>query len=160
MIREMPTTSSTPSTNLVTSGAAVLFFVSAALSSMYANVKRFTDVNTTSDELKTAVVRSIKAGQPVFFGCDVGQFSSSLKDVGVMDTAYHQYEVNQLCLAVMLNADSRGPTLASIQYLPISDQSPTPANQRVVHDPRDGDLGRTRRRWAPDSFQGRKLVGR
>ncbi|KAF9222533.1 peptidase C1B, bleomycin hydrolase [Gyrodon lividus] len=49
-------------------------------------------VNTVSDELKAAVVRTIKAGQPVFFGCDVGQFSSSAKDVGIMDTAYHQYE--------------------------------------------------------------------
>ncbi|KAF8135717.1 peptidase C1B bleomycin hydrolase [Boletus edulis] len=49
-------------------------------------------VNTTSGELKAAVVRTIKAGQPVFFGCDVGQFSSSVKDVGIMDTAYHQYE--------------------------------------------------------------------
>jgi bleomycin hydrolase len=49
-------------------------------------------VNTVSDELKAAVVRTIKAGQPVFFGCDVNQFSSSVKDVGIMDTAYHQYE--------------------------------------------------------------------
>ncbi|KAG8213686.1 peptidase C1B, bleomycin hydrolase [Butyriboletus roseoflavus] len=49
-------------------------------------------VNTTSDDLKAAVVRTIKAGQPIFFGCDVGQFSSSLKDVGIMDTAYHLYE--------------------------------------------------------------------
>jgi len=80
---------------LVISGAAVLFFVSAALSNKCANWNRFPDVNTTSDELKTAVVRAIKAGQPVFFGCDVGQFSSSMKDVGIMDTAYHQYEVGQ-----------------------------------------------------------------
>ncbi|KAF9244911.1 peptidase C1B bleomycin hydrolase [Melanogaster broomeanus] len=49
-------------------------------------------VNTVSDDLKAAVVRTIKAGQPVFFGCDVGQFSSSVKDIGIMDTAYHQYE--------------------------------------------------------------------
>lgn len=49
-------------------------------------------VNTVSEELKAAVVRSIKAGQPVFFGCDVGQFSDSAKDVGLMDLNYHQYE--------------------------------------------------------------------
>ncbi|KIJ67907.1 hypothetical protein HYDPIDRAFT_107440 [Hydnomerulius pinastri MD-312] len=49
-------------------------------------------VNTVSDELKAAVVRTIKAGQPVFFGCDVGQSSDSAKDIGIMDTAYHQYE--------------------------------------------------------------------
>ncbi|KAG6331417.1 hypothetical protein ID866_7670 [Astraeus odoratus] len=49
-------------------------------------------VNTVSDELKAAVVKSIKAGQPVFFGCDVGQFSDSARDIGVMDLNYHQYE--------------------------------------------------------------------
>lgn len=74
----------------------------SASSSIHANAKRFADVNTTSDELKAAVVRSVKAGQPVFFGCDVGQFSSSLKDVGIMDTAYHQYEVHWLRLLVVL----------------------------------------------------------
>lgn len=31
----------------------------------------------------------LKAGQPVFFGCDVGQFSDRVG--GVMDTALHQY---------------------------------------------------------------------
>jgi aminopeptidase C len=33
----------------------------------------------------------IQAGQPVFFGCDVGQFSDS--GHGVMDTALFEYEV-------------------------------------------------------------------
>ena len=47
-----------------------------------------------SEELKAAVVQAIKAGQPVFFGCNVGQFLSSAKDVGIMDMAYHQYEVS------------------------------------------------------------------
>lgn len=49
-------------------------------------------VNTEIDELKQAIVRSIKAGQPVFFGCDVGQFSDSSKGVGIMDTDYFEYE--------------------------------------------------------------------
>ncbi|KAL4080374.1 peptidase C1B, bleomycin hydrolase [Scleroderma yunnanense] len=49
-------------------------------------------VNTVSEELKAAVVRSIKAGHPVFFGCDVGQFSDSARDVGIMDLNYHQYK--------------------------------------------------------------------
>ncbi|KAG2106882.1 peptidase C1-like family-domain-containing protein [Suillus cothurnatus] len=48
-------------------------------------------VNTQIDDLKQAV--SIKAGQPVFFGCDVGQFSNSGKGVGIMDTNYLEYEV-------------------------------------------------------------------
>lgn len=49
-------------------------------------------VNTEIDDLKQAIVRSIKAGQPVFFGCDVGQFSDTGKDVGIMDTNYFAYE--------------------------------------------------------------------
>ncbi|KAG2043600.1 peptidase C1B, bleomycin hydrolase [Suillus americanus] len=49
-------------------------------------------VNTEIDDLKQAIVRSIKAGQPVFFGCDVGQFSDSGKGIGIMDTDYFEYE--------------------------------------------------------------------
>ncbi|KAG8984592.1 hypothetical protein FRB90_005213 [Tulasnella sp. 427] len=47
-------------------------------------------VNTSSDELKQAVITSVKAGHPVFFGCDVGQFSNS--SLGIMDTALYEYE--------------------------------------------------------------------
>ena len=35
--------------------------------------------------------QSLKAGQPVFFGCDVGQFSEG--GSGVMDTELFEYEV-------------------------------------------------------------------
>ncbi|KAF9050247.1 hypothetical protein BJ165DRAFT_1525512 [Panaeolus papilionaceus] len=49
-------------------------------------------VNTEIEELKATVVRMIKAGQPVFFGCDVGKFSD--KDLGIMDTALFEYEVS------------------------------------------------------------------
>lgn len=37
------------------------------------------------------MVKLIKAGQPVFFGCDVGQFSD--RDAGIMDPALFEYEV-------------------------------------------------------------------
>ncbi|KAJ3505038.1 hypothetical protein NLJ89_g7623 [Agrocybe chaxingu] len=47
-------------------------------------------VNTEVDTMKSVVVKLIKAGQPVFFGCDVGQFSD--KDAGIMDTALFDYE--------------------------------------------------------------------
>lgn len=50
-----------------------------------------TDVNTEIENLKNTVVKMIKAGQPVFFGCDVGKFSDSAK--GIMDTALFEYEV-------------------------------------------------------------------
>ncbi|KAG9031939.1 hypothetical protein FRB95_002075 [Tulasnella sp. JGI-2019a] len=49
-----------------------------------------TYVNTTSQKLKEAVITSIKAGHPVFFGCDVGQSSHS--GFGIMDTALYEYE--------------------------------------------------------------------
>ena len=48
-------------------------------------------MNTEIDNLKQAVVKQIKAGVPVFFGCDVGQFSDRQK--GIMDTALFEYEV-------------------------------------------------------------------
>ena len=51
-----------------------------------------TDVNTEIGDLKNAVVRMIKAGFPVFFGCDVNQFSERVP--GIMDTALHQFEVS------------------------------------------------------------------
>jgi bleomycin hydrolase len=47
-------------------------------------------VNTEIDDLKQAVVKMIKAGLPVFFGSDVGQFSNSAS--GIMDSALMEYE--------------------------------------------------------------------
>ncbi|KAG6917714.1 hypothetical protein DXG01_001365 [Tephrocybe rancida] len=48
-------------------------------------------VNTEIENLKVVVVKMIKAGQPVFFGCDVGKFSDPVG--GIMDTALFQYEL-------------------------------------------------------------------
>ncbi|KAH9036908.1 peptidase C1B bleomycin hydrolase [Lactarius hengduanensis] len=47
-------------------------------------------VNTEIENLKSAIVKTLKAGQPVFFGCDVGQFSESKS--GIMDTNLFEYE--------------------------------------------------------------------
>ncbi|KAF5389406.1 hypothetical protein D9757_004317 [Collybiopsis confluens] len=47
-------------------------------------------VNTEIQNMKAAVVKMIKAGVPVFFGCDVGQTSE--RNLGIMDTALFQYE--------------------------------------------------------------------
>lgn len=47
-------------------------------------------VNTEIENLKGAVVKTLKTGQPVFFGCDVGQFSESSS--GIMDTELFEYE--------------------------------------------------------------------
>ncbi|THH05041.1 hypothetical protein EW145_g5087 [Phellinidium pouzarii] len=45
-------------------------------------------VNTEITDLKNAVIRQLKAGQPVFFGCDVNQFSD--RTLGIMDTGLHK----------------------------------------------------------------------
>ncbi|KLO19552.1 peptidase C1B, bleomycin hydrolase [Schizopora paradoxa] len=47
-------------------------------------------VNTEIDDLKAAVIKMIKAGEPVFFGCDYGQFSDTAS--GIMDLDLHQFE--------------------------------------------------------------------
>jgi len=47
-------------------------------------------VNTEIENMKAVVVKLIKAGQPVFFGCDVGKFSD--REAGIMDTALFEYE--------------------------------------------------------------------
>ncbi|CAG8682173.1 4156_t:CDS:10, partial [Acaulospora colombiana] len=47
-------------------------------------------VNTTSENMKAAVVKCIRGGLPVFFGCDVGQSSQS--SLGIMDTGIYDYE--------------------------------------------------------------------
>lgn len=47
-------------------------------------------VNTTVDVMRDAVVKSIKDGHPVFFGCDVGQFSDQKS--GIMDPAMFGYD--------------------------------------------------------------------
>ncbi|KAJ7262286.1 peptidase C1B bleomycin hydrolase [Mycena haematopus] len=47
-------------------------------------------VNTEIANMKSTVVKMIKAGVPVFFGCDVGKFSSRVD--GIMDPALFEYE--------------------------------------------------------------------
>jgi len=47
-------------------------------------------VNTEIDRLKQAVITSIKAGQPVFFGCDVGKDSDRVG--GIMDTELYDFK--------------------------------------------------------------------
>ncbi|KAJ6499410.1 peptidase C1B bleomycin hydrolase [Mycena sanguinolenta] len=47
-------------------------------------------VNTEIANMKLTVVKMIKAGVPVFFGCDVGKFSSRV--AGIMDPALFEYE--------------------------------------------------------------------
>ncbi|KAG6813314.1 hypothetical protein H0H92_012127 [Tricholoma furcatifolium] len=48
-------------------------------------------VNTEVENMKAVVVKMIKAGHPVFFGCDVGKLSD--RNAGIMDTALFEYEL-------------------------------------------------------------------
>ncbi|KAF9527375.1 bleomycin hydrolase [Crepidotus variabilis] len=72
-------------------------------------------VNTESENLKATVVKLIKAGQPVFFGCDVGKFSD--KTTGIMDTTLFDYE----------NAFDISLTLSKADRLKTSDSAMTHA---------------------------------
>ncbi|GAW01779.1 peptidase C1B bleomycin hydrolase [Lentinula edodes] len=47
-------------------------------------------VNTEIEIMKATVIKMVKAGVPVFFGCDVGK--SSERNLGLMDTTLFQYE--------------------------------------------------------------------
>ena len=47
-------------------------------------------MNTAIETLKQAVVRQLKAGHPVFFGCDVGKYLE--RQAGLMDTRLFDYE--------------------------------------------------------------------
>jgi bleomycin hydrolase len=49
-----------------------------------------TYVNVEVDVLKSACIKMLKAGLPIFFGCDVGKFSDRVK--GLMDLELYNYE--------------------------------------------------------------------
>ena len=48
-------------------------------------------INVPIEELKTAAVRSIQAGQPVWFGCDVGKHLE--RTAGIMDKSLYNYDL-------------------------------------------------------------------
>lgn len=73
--------------------------------------------------MKSAVVKMIKAGHPVFFGCDVGKFSDSAK--GIMDTALYEYEVR--CSPTYAEGTVKVGYLECLFYYPQAHQSrPSP----------------------------------
>jgi len=61
-------------------------------------------VNTESKRLKDAIITCIKAGQPVFFGCDVGKFLDSPH--GIMDLDAYDFE-NALGLKYGMTKEQR-----------------------------------------------------
>ncbi|KAI8640895.1 peptidase C1B, bleomycin hydrolase [Parasitella parasitica] len=48
-------------------------------------------VNTTSEAQKQLAINVLKSGRPVWFGCDVGQFSNN--KIGAMDTKIYDYSL-------------------------------------------------------------------
>ena len=48
-------------------------------------------INVDMDTLKSSCIKMLKAGLPIFFGCDVGKFSDIAS--GIMDTALYDYEL-------------------------------------------------------------------
>ncbi|KAH0495585.1 hypothetical protein TgHK011_009124 [Trichoderma gracile] len=62
-----------------------------------------TYVNVEMETLKAACVKMLKAGMPIFFGCDVGKFSDRV--AGIMDLDLFDYEAG-------LNTSLRGMTKA------------------------------------------------
>ncbi|KIJ54538.1 hypothetical protein M422DRAFT_58073 [Sphaerobolus stellatus SS14] len=89
-------------------------------------------VNTEIERLKAAVVKSIKAGQPVFFGCDVGQSSDRIS--GVMDLGLYDFET-----PFQFNSDVAHP-LTKTQRLQLNESAMTHAMViSAVHiDPESG----------------------
>ena len=84
----------TPLTNLETSGVDDLSSVGYFRAPSRQRVINLTlppDVNTEIDNLKATVVKMIKAGVPVFFGCDVGKHSDN--GLGIMDLKLFDYDV-------------------------------------------------------------------
>ena len=61
------------------------------------------DVNTEIDNLKATVVKLVKAGIPVFFGCDVGKHSDST--LGIMDLKLFDYDVRILLRLIRIYPD-------------------------------------------------------
>ncbi|KAG8749395.1 hypothetical protein FRC11_011371, partial [Ceratobasidium sp. 423] len=72
-------------------------------------------VNTESKRLKEAIIACIKAGQPVFFGCDVGKFLDSPH--GIMDLDAYDFK----------NALSLNYTMTKAQRLRTADSAMTHA---------------------------------
>lgn len=56
----------------------------------------------------------IKAGYPVFFGCDVGKFSD--KTAGIMDTALFEYEVRYFFLPMSKHTDEKDRMLSILSW--------------------------------------------
>ena len=99
------------------------------------------DVNTEIDNLKATVVKMIKAGIPVFFGCDVGKHSNST--LGVMDLKLFDYEARIVLPVIRANADD--VIIDRLQHQTRFDEETASSSSRDSHDTCDGHLWCARR---------------
>lgn len=53
--------------------------------------KQITYINAPIEALKEAAIKSIQAGEPVWFGCDVGKMSD--RQAGIMDSKAYEYDL-------------------------------------------------------------------
>ena len=53
--------------------------------------KQITYINAPIEALKEAAIKSIQAGEPVWFGCDVGKMSD--RQLGIMDSEAYEYDL-------------------------------------------------------------------
>ncbi|KAL1854791.1 hypothetical protein VTK73DRAFT_8704 [Phialemonium thermophilum] len=107
-------------------------------------------VNVAMPALKRACVAQLRAGLPVFFGCDVGKFSSSAAGAGIMDLRLVDYELGlgvsllRLSKADRLRAGESSMTHAMVlTAVHIDQHTGSPVRWRVQNSwgPDAGDAG-------------------
>ena len=88
----------------------------------------------------------IKAGVPVFFGCDVGKFSDQA--TGIMDPALFEYAVNLIFSTIVhvVRMSNNPFLLECLRYRTQIDQSSGTPDVRIDDDPCYGDYWRPYRR--------------
>lgn len=102
-------------------------------------------VNTSISTMKSTAIATIKAGLPVFFGCDVGQFSDTSS--GIMDTALFDYKsafgfcVDKMNKAQRIDLGESSMTHAMVLTGVHLDGDDNPVRWRVENSWGDADVG-------------------
>lgn len=103
-------------------------------------------VNTSLATMKSTAIATIKAGLPVFFGCDVGQFSDTSS--GIMDVRLFDYEaafgfsVDKMDKAQRIQLGESAMTHAMVLTgVHLDDKSGKPVRWRVENSWGDANVG-------------------
>ncbi len=101
-------------------------------------------------------IQMIKAGHPVFFGCDVGQGED--RDGGILDADLYEYGVR--IIRHIIRSFSNSPPPERIRHHAGPQQAGPPRDRRIGDEPRDGHLrGAPRCGGQARAIQDRELVG-